>query len=191
MPKNLGAMRFMEERTKYVIIGIRKVSKTYRMGEVNVSALKGVSLDVEKGEFLAISGPSGSGKSTIMNLVGCLDLASEGEVFLDGKNIETLSESNLAQIRGQKIGFVFQKFNLLPTLPTLENVMLPMEFQDTPDSEARKRAAELLDLVDLKDRAGHLPTQLSGGQMQRVAIARALAVAPEIILADEPTGNRP
>ncbi|HJW97217.1 MAG TPA: ABC transporter ATP-binding protein [archaeon] len=171
------------------IISLRKVSKTYRMGEVNVSALKGVSLDVEKGEFLAISGPSGSGKSTIMNLVGCLDLASEGEIFLDGKNIETLSESNLAQIRGQKIGFVFQQFNLLPTLTTLENIMLPMEFQDTADSKARKRAAELLDLVGLKDRAGHLPTQLSGGQMQRVAIARALAVDPEIILADEPTGN--
>lgn len=171
------------------IISLRKVSKTYRMGEVNVSALKGVSLDVEKGEFLAISGPSGSGKSTVMNLVGCLDLASEGEIFLDGKNIETLRESNLAQIRGQKIGFVFQQFNLLPTLTALENVMLPLEFQDADSSQSRKKAMELLRLVDLADRANHLPTQMSGGEMQRVAIARALAVDPEIILADEPTGN--
>src|SRR4030042_1306074 len=173
------------------VIELRNVSKTYDMGEVKVTALRNVSMKVEKGEFLAIAGPSGSGKSTIMNLVGCLDLATEGEIFLDGKNIETLSESNLAQIRGQKIGFVFQQFNLLPTLTTLENTMLTLEFQHTAASKARKRAAELLDLVGLKDRAGHLPTQLSGGQMQRVAIARALAVAPEIILADEPTGNRP
>jgi len=171
------------------IIQLKNVSKTYRMGEVFVSALKGISLDVEKGEFLAIAGPSGSGKSTMMNLVGCLDLASAGEIFLDGKNIETLSESNLSQIRGQKIGFVFQQFNLLPTLTALENVMLPLEFQDAENAHSKKKAVELLRLVDLADRANHLPTQLSGGQMQRVAIARALAVDPEIILADEPTGN--
>jgi len=171
------------------IIELKNVSKTYRMGEVNVSALKGVSLDVKKGEFLAIAGPSGSGKSTMMNLVGCLDLTSEGEIFLDEKNIETLKESSLAQIRGQKIGFVFQQFNLIPTLNALENVMLPMEFQDADDSKAKKKAMELLKMVGLADRMHHLPTQLSGGQMQRVAIARALAVNPEIILADEPTGN--
>ncbi len=171
------------------IIELKNVSKTYRMGEVNVSALKGDSLDVKKGEFLAIAGPSGSGKSTMMNLVGCLDLTSEGEIFLDEKNIETLKESSLAQIRGQKIGFVFQQFNLIPTLNALENVMLPMEFQDADDSKAKKKAMELLKMVGLADRMHHLPTQLSGGQMQRVAIARALAVNPEIILADEPTGN--
>jgi putative ABC transport system ATP-binding protein len=171
------------------IISLRNVSKTYRMGEVDVTALKGINLDVGKGEFLAISGPSGSGKSTMMNLVGCLDLASEGEILLDGKDIESLAESNLAQIRGQKIGFVFQQFNLIPTLTAVENVMLPLYFQDADSSQARRKAAELLRMVDLADRANHLPTQLSGGQMQRVAIARALAVNPEIILADEPTGN--
>jgi len=171
------------------IISLRNVSKTYRMGEVNVLALKGVNLDIEKGEFLAISGPSGSGKSTMMNLVGCLDIATEGEIFLDGKNIELVAESNLAQIRGQKIGFVFQQFNLIPTLTAMENIMLPLDFQDADNSQTRKKAIELLHMVDLADRANHLPTQLSGGQMQRVAIARALAVNPEIILADEPTGN--
>jgi len=174
---------------KKPIISLRNVSKTYRMGEVNVSALKKINLDIERGEFLAISGPSGSGKSTMMNLVGCLDLASEGEIFLDGKNIEHLSESELAQIRGQKIGFVFQQFNLMPTLTALENVTLPLEFQDADSFHSRKKAIELLRLVNLADRANHLPAQLSGGEMQRVAIARALAVDPEIILADEPTGN--
>jgi len=171
------------------IIKLKNVWKKYRMGEAEVAALRGINLEIEKGEFLAIAGPSGSGKSTMMNLVGCLDLPTKGEIYLDGDNIAGFRESRLAQTRGQKIGFVFQQFNLIPTLNALENVMLPLEFQDAEDSKARKKAMELLRLVDLADRANHLPSQLSGGQMQRVAIARALAVDPEIILADEPTGN--
>ena len=171
------------------IIDLSGVWKTYRMGQVDVHALRGIDLKVRKGEFLTIAGPSGSGKSTIMNLVGCLDLPSRGEIFLDGQNIAGFRESRLAQTRGKKIGFVFQQFNLIPTLTALENVMLPLEFQDSEPSNARKRAESLLELVDLGDRLHHLPSQLSGGQMQRVAIARALSVNPEIILADEPTGN--
>ena len=171
------------------IIRLKDVWKVYNMGEVQVNALRGVSLDVRKGEFLAISGASGSGKSTMMNLVGCLDLPTRGEIYLDGENIAGFRESRLAQTRGRKIGFVFQQFNLIPTLNALENVMLPLAFQDMDDSEAKRKASELLRQVGLGDRTGHRPSQLSGGQMQRVAIARALAVDPEIILADEPTGN--
>lgn len=171
------------------IIELKSVWKIYRMGEVDVPALRGIDLKIPKGDFMAIAGPSGSGKSTMMNVVGCLDMASRGDIFLDGSNIRMMRESRLAQIRGKKIGFVFQQFNLITTLTALENVMLPMEFQDTDTGHARKRALELLEMVDLKDRVNHHPTQLSGGQMQRVAIARALAVDPEIILADEPTGN--
>ena len=159
------------------------------MGEVEVNALKGISLEISRGEFVAITGASGSGKSTMMNLVGCLDLPTKGSVFLDGKDIAKLSESSLAQIRGQKIGFIFQQFNLISTLNALENVMLPLEFQDTPTDLARKKAIDILNLVGLGDRTGHLPSQLSGGQQQRVAIARSLANNPEVILADEPTGN--
>ena len=174
---------------KRQIISIEKVWKTYKMGEVDVSALKGVSLNINSGDFMAITGASGSGKSTIMNLVGCLDLPTKGSVHLDGRDISQLSESDLSQIRGKKIGFIFQQFNLINNLTALENVMLPLEFQDAPTHAAGKRAAELLSLVGLGDRAGHLPTQLSGGQQQRVAIARALSNNPDVILADEPTGN--
>jgi putative ABC transport system ATP-binding protein len=176
------------ERSKS-IIHLRDVWKTYRVGEVDVNALRGVSLEVRKGEFAAIVGPSGSGKSTMMNLVGCLDLPTSGHVFLDGNDITHFSESKLARTRGRKIGFVFQQFNLIPTLNALENVMLPLEFQDVDSSSARERATKLLDLVGLQGRMKHLPSQLSGGEMQRVAIARSLAPDPEIILADEPTGN--
>jgi putative ABC transport system ATP-binding protein len=154
-----------------------------------VQALRGIDLEIARGEFLAIAGASGSGKSTMMNLIGCLDLPSKGKIRLDGTDIATLRESQLAQIRGQKIGFVFQQFNLIPTLTALENVMLPLEFQDVDSGKAREIALELLKLVGLGDRVHHLPSQLSGGQQQRVAIARALAVDPDIILADEPTGN--
>jgi len=171
------------------IIQLKNVWKTYRMGETPVHALRGIDLDVMPGEFLAIQGPSGSGKSTAMNLVGCLDVPSKGEIFLDSKNISKLHESDLAQIRGRKIGFIFQKFNLIETLTALENVMLPMTFQGIPENERLKRAEKLLAQFGLGDRMDHKPNQLSGGQQQRVAIARSLAVDPPVILADEPTGN--
>ncbi|MBN1761523.1 MAG: ABC transporter ATP-binding protein [Methanomicrobia archaeon] len=171
------------------VIQLENVWKIHQMGNVQVSALRGIDLEVERGEFLAIAGASGSGKSTMMNLIGCLDLPSKGTIRLDGTDIASFRESQLAQIRGQKIGFVFQQFNLIPTLTALENVMLPQEFQDVESARARERALELLELVGLGERVHHLPSQLSGGQQQRVAIARALAVDPDIILADEPTGN--
>lgn len=171
------------------IINLENVWKVYQMGEVEVPALKGICLDIKKGEFLAIAGASGSGKSTMMNLVGCLDVPTKGKIFLDKDNIAELSESQLAHTRGRKIGFIFQQFNLIPTLNALENVMLPLSFQDEDDSKAKERATKLLKMVGLADRMRHLPSQLSGGQMQRVAIARSLSVNPEIILADEPTGN--
>ena len=171
------------------VIRLENVWKIYQMGDVQVPALRGIDLEVEKGEFLTIAGASGSGKSTMMNLIGCLDLPSKGKIFLGGDDIADFSESQLAQIRGQKIGFVFQQFNLIPTLTALENVMLPLEFQNVDTPTARESAFTLLNLVGLGDRVHHLPSQLSGGQQQRVAISRALAVDPEIILADEPTGN--
>jgi putative ABC transport system ATP-binding protein len=171
------------------IIKLDNVCKNYRMGEEIVKAVCEASLDIKKGDFVAITGPSGSGKSTMMNLVGALDLATRGDIFLDGMNIEHLPESDLAQIRGRKIGFVFQTFNLIPTLTALENVMLPMMFQNVERSEREERARKLLEKVKLGHRLNHLPGELSGGERQRVAIARALANDPEVILADEPTGN--
>ncbi|MCA9477859.1 MAG: ABC transporter ATP-binding protein [Nanoarchaeota archaeon] len=171
------------------MIELDNVWKTYHMGDNVVNALSGLTLQVKKGEFLAIMGPSGSGKSTSMNMVGCLDRPSKGRVLLDGKDISTMSESRLAQIRGQKIGFIFQKFNLINTMTAKENVMLPLIFQEWDLEKRNKRAEELLKLVDLQDRMDHKPSELSGGQQQRVAIARALAVNPDVILADEPTGN--
>ena len=171
------------------LIELKNVSKFYRMGDNIVKALDGVDLIVEKGDFVAIMGPSGSGKSTYMNLTGSLDLATKGEIYLDGVNIETLEESELAQIRGQKIGFIFQSFNLIPNLTALENVALPMMFQGLEREEREEKAKKMLEKVGLGDRLDHYPNQLSGGQQQRVAIARALANDPEIILADEPTGN--
>jgi putative ABC transport system ATP-binding protein len=171
------------------IIELKDVWKVYHMGEVDVPALRGVDLKINRGEFVAIVGPSGSGKSTLMNLVGCLDLPTKGGIYLENDNIAHFGESKLAQIRGQKIGFVFQQFNLIPTLTALENVMLPMAFQGVDDLSAEEKALKLLGLVGLGDRVRHLPTQLSGGEMQRVSIARALANDPDVILADEPTGN--
>ncbi|MBU0762243.1 MAG: ABC transporter ATP-binding protein [Candidatus Altiarchaeota archaeon] len=159
------------------------------MGEVEVPALRGLSLEILPCEFVAITGPSGSGKSTAMNMVGCLDVPTEGDIFLDGRNIAELEESDLAQIRGRKIGFVFQQFNLINNLTALENVMLPMMFQDTSGYERYERGVKLMEEVDLGERMHHKPTELSGGQQQRVAIARALANDPKVILADEPTGN--
>jgi putative ABC transport system ATP-binding protein len=171
------------------LIELEDVQKYYEMGENIVKAVDGISIKIEKGDFVAIMGPSGSGKSTAMNLVGSLDLATRGEIYLDGRDIEHLEESQLAQIRGKKIGFIFQSFNLIPNLTAKENIMLPMLFQETEKDEREIKAEELLHLVDLSDRGDHYPNQLSGGQQQRVAIARALANDPEIILADEPTGN--
>lgn len=176
------------KKTK-IIINLKDVWKTYTMGEEKVHALKGLDLEIKEGEFLSIMGPSGSGKSTAMNMIGCLDIPTKGSISLDGQNIASLKESDLAQIRGQRIGFIFQKFNLINTLNAKENIMLPMLFQNIPSKERESRAEKLLELVNLKDRMNHRPNELSGGQQQRVAIARALALEPQVILADEPTGN--
>jgi putative ABC transport system ATP-binding protein len=171
------------------LIKLDNVTKTYEMGEEKINAACHINLTINKGDFVAIVGPSGSGKSTMMNLVGALDLASEGEIFLDKIDIEHLEESDLAQIRGKKIGFIFQTFNLIPTLNAVDNVALPMMFQGIDREEREERATDLLKKVGLGHRLTHLPNELSGGERQRVAIARALANDPEIILADEPTGN--
>ena len=176
-------------KMKKSIIKLESVWKTYKMGNVEVNALQGLNLDVKEGEFLAIMGPSGSGKSTAVNMIGCLDVPTKGQIMLDQHDISKLSESELAQIRGRKIGFIFQQFNLIPTLSALENVMLPMIFQGVDEKERMERAIKLLELVELGDRISHRPTELSGGQQQRVAIARALANNPDVIIADEPTGN--
>jgi len=171
------------------IIKLENVWKIFEIGDVKVEALRGLSLDVKPGEFLAIMGPSGSGKSTAVNMVGCLDVPTKGRILLEGLDISHMTESNLAQIRGKKIGFIFQQFNLIPTLTALENITLPMTFQNIEVEERRERAKKLLTMVDLGDRMDHKPTELSGGQQQRVAIARSLSNDPEIVLADEPTGN--
>ena len=171
------------------IIGLKEVWKIYKMDEIDFPALSGMNLDVNKGEFLAVVGPSGSGKSTALNAIGALDVPTQGVIYLDGKDISKLSESELAQIRGKKIGFVFQSFHLIPSLSALDNVALPMTFQGYSRNERTERARSLLDSVGLGDKLRNLPGQLSGGERQRVAIARALANDPEVILADEPTGN--
>ncbi len=172
------------------VIKLDKVWKIYKEGEEGkVIALKNVSLSVNQGDFVAIMGPSGSGKSTGMNLIGSLDTPTRGNVYLGKHNISSLDESDLAQVRGKKIGFIFQQFNLIPNLTAKENIMLPMVFQGTEEFDREKKADELLKLVELSDRGEHYPSELSGGQQQRVAIARSLANDPEVILADEPTGN--
>lgn len=171
------------------IIELRNVWKTYYIGENRIDALQGLNLEVNKGEFVAIQGPSGSGKSTCMNIIGCLDLPTKGEVYLDGTNIQNYTESELSQRRGKKIGFIFQQFNLIHTLTAEKNITLPMIFQGVEKETQKERAEELLKLVQLEDRGDHRPGELSGGQQQRVAIARALANDPEVIIADEPTGN--
>lgn len=174
---------------KDTIIRLDNVWKIYQMGKVKVEALRGIDLEIKKGGFVAIMGPSGSGKSTAVNMIGCLDVPTKGHIYLDQHDISKLSESDLAQIRGKKIGFIFQQFNLLSTLTALENVALPMLFQNT-DREARlETAKKLLEMVELGDRLSHKPNELSGGEQQRVAIARSLSNDPEVVLADEPTGN--
>ncbi len=172
-----------------VIIELDNVWKIYKIGEQRIEALRGINLKIYQNELVAIMGPSGSGKSTLLYSVGALDIPTKGAIYLKGKNISHMSESTLAQVRGQTIGFVFQSFNLIPSLTALENVMLPMTFQGKNRDERKRRATELLKVVGLSERMYNRPNQLSGGQQQRVAIARALGNDPEVILADEPTGN--
>ncbi len=172
-----------------VVIELQGVKKIYKMDGVETHALRGVDLKIKKQEFIAIMGPSGSGKSTLLHMIGALDKPTCGKIILDGVDISTLKESDLARLRGRKIGFIFQFYNLHPNLTAFENIELPMIIIEKEKEERRKKTLDLLKAVGLENRADHLPSQLSGGEHQRVAIARALANDPEIILADEPTGN--
>jgi len=172
------------------MIEIQELTKIYKLGSVEVPALRGVSFNIERGEVVAILGQSGSGKSTLMNVLGCLDLPTSGQYLLDGKNIAGLKEDDLAQIRNHKIGFIFQQFNLLPRMTVRRNAELPLMYNGgKPQKEIQERAETILKAVGLEERMNHRPTELSGGQQQRVAIARALINEPDLILADEPTGN--
>ncbi len=171
------------------VIRIRDLHKTYKMGDIEVHALRGINVTIQRSEFVAVMGASGSGKSTIMNIVGCLDRPTSGAYFLEGQDVSALSSDEWARIRNRKIGFVFQGFNLLNRTSAVENVELPMMYNGLLSKERRQRALEVLKLVGLEERSHHLPNQLSGGQQQRVAIARSLVNRPSLILADEPTGN--
>jgi len=172
------------------MIKVQDITKIYRLGSVDVPALRGVSFCIERGEVVAIMGQSGSGKSTLMNILGCLDLPTSGQYFLEGNNIASLNEDQLSEVRNQKIGFVFQQFNLLPRMTVLRNAELPLLYNgDRSEKEIKQRAESILTAVGLADRMHHRPTELSGGEQQRVAIARALINEPALVLADEPTGN--
>jgi len=171
------------------LIKLENVWKIYQLGKVELTVLKEMNLEINRGSFVSIIGPSGSGKSTLLNIIGCLDIPTKGKIFLDGQDIQKLSEDKLAKIRGKKIGFVFQQFNLLPNLTAIENVVLPMVFQKIPEEKRFGRAKKLLEMVGLGERIFHKPAELSGGEQQRVAIARALANNPEMLITDEPTGN--
>ncbi len=179
----------MNGRNTEPLIRMDRIRRVYRTGKVDCEALRGVDLRIDPGEFVAIVGPSGSGKSTLMNLIGCLDTPTSGEYRLRGERVSSLDRNGLADVRNRRIGFVFQNFNLLPAITAYDNVEMPMVFGGVPRRERRARVGNLLDRVGLADRTHHRPTELSGGQMQRVAIARALAMEPDIVLADEPTGN--
>ncbi len=172
-----------------VVLRAEEVCKTYKMGEVEVRAVCGANLDIKQGEFVSIMGPSGSGKTTLLDLLSCLSRPTSGEVFINGKPISKMNDSELALVRGKTIGFVFQTFNLIGRMTALENVALPLWFQGIPEAERNEIAMQKLETVGLAQRVGHHPNELSGGEKQRVAIARALAVDPDIIVADEPTGN--
>jgi len=184
---NQGAAMAVPETD--TIIEMQAIRKVYDTGKVKVEALKGIDLVVTAGEFLAIVGPSGSGKSTLMNVIGCLDTPTDGRYRLGGEDVARLDRDQLADVRNRRVGFVFQGFNLLPQISAFENVEMPLVFGGVAVKERRDRVAELLGRVGLSDRMDHKPTELSGGQMQRVAIARALAMRPDVVLADEPTGN--
>lgn len=168
---------------------LQDVWKIYRMGEFDVPALAGINLTIKTGEFIAITGPSGCGKSTMLNMIGCLDMPTRGKVLLAGKDVMEFKRNELARIRGKKIGFIFQTFNLYPTLTAIENIQLPMRIHEFPEKEIEDTSRRLLEMVGLSERGTHFPAQLSGGQQQRVAVARALSTGPSILLADEPTGN--
>ncbi len=170
------------------VIEAENLTKVYEMGEIEVPALRGISFKIRRGEVISIMGPSGSGKSTLMNILGCLDVPTSGEYILDGENVSHLSDNDLSDIRNQKVGFVFQSFNLLPRINALANVILPLRYSGT--NHMKNRAEEALKSVGLEDRMNHRPNELSGGQQQRVAIARALVTQPALIMADEPTGNQ-
>lgn len=170
------------------VVKIQDVVKTYKMGDNEVQALRGINFEIQQGEFLAIMGPSGSGKSTCMNMIGCLDRPTSGLVEINGKLTSKMSEKELAILRNKTIGFVFQQYHLIPSMTVLENVMLPLKYQRIPKSDRREMAEKALESVGLADRMGHRPSELSGGQKQRVAIARAMVTRPKILLADEPTG---
>ncbi len=171
------------------VLDVRDLVKTYGMGETSVHALRGVSLEVHRGDYVAIMGSSGSGKSTLMNILGCLDIPTDGQYLLDGVDVSRLTDRQLALVRNRRIGFVFQSFNLIPRMTALANVELPLAYAGLKPALRRERALAAMTTVGLADRAGHEPNQLSGGQQQRVAVARALVTAPALLLADEPTGN--
>ncbi|MCX9081224.1 MAG: ABC transporter ATP-binding protein [Candidatus Methanoperedens sp.] len=172
-----------------IIMELQGVWKIYRMGEFDVPALAGIDFAVKPGEFVAITGPSGCGKSTMLNMIGCLDMPTRGKVLLEGRDISEFYSNELARVRGKKIGFIFQTFNLYPTLTALENIRLPMRIHEFSEEDVEDTSKKLLEMVGLSERGSHFPAQLSGGQQQRVAVARALSTSPAILLADEPTGN--
>ncbi len=179
----------MEKEKDLPILELKQVWKTYKMGEEKIHALRDFTLTIHHGDYMSIIGPSGSGKSTLLHMLGLLDVPTQGQVLIDGADVNLMSSDQLARVRGMKIGFVFQVFNLVPSLTAVENVALPMMIQGTPKKEREEKAAEILRGLNMGDRLDHLPSELSGGQRQRVAMARALVNDPELILADEPTGN--